>query len=251
MCFKSNFITPLPETPILTLSSPSNPHPSPPQTVHNLTYQTASSEICLAFSGGRGGSSFAVELPASFCLSGFLGGERRACVSSSSRTDVVVVVVFEVAVISVAGTLVLGLLGMLSFSAGAGGDGVSVVELWLFEDWWWCRRRRWRRKKKKKKAMVQMRMRRVEAPMTIPAMAPALKWCCVWVGGGGFVFVTDTEDGGGEWSMVTIFGEELAGDSACETEKFPRSKSTSRYASWKNARPSVYWFSLDARRRGK
>ena len=35
-------------------------------------------------------------------------------------------------------------------------------------------------------------------------------------------------DGGIEWSMVIIFGMGLAGKSACETEKFPCSKSTRR-----------------------
>ena len=70
--------------------------------------------------------------------------------------------------------LLSGLLGQLSFSAG--GD----------DDLWRPRR---------KKAMVQRRMRRrVEVPMAIPAMAPALKWWRVWMVGGRFASVTDTDD---------------------------------------------------------
>ncbi len=44
------------------------------------------------------------------------------------------------------------------------------------------------------------------------------------------MFVIDVDDGE-EWSMVTILGAKFAGNSACETEKFRCSKSTSRYAS--------------------
>ena len=51
--------------------------------------------------------------------------------------------------------------------------------------------------------------------------------------------------------MVTMLGAEFAGNRASETGKFSCSKSASRYASWKDARPIVYWLALDARRRGK
>ena len=86
--------------------------------------------------------------------------------------------------------------------------------------------------------------------MAVPMIAPALERWCVWMVEGGFAFVTDT-DCESEWSMVTVLGAELAGNSAYETEKFPCSELTSRYASWKNVRPSVFWLALDARRRGK
>ena len=68
--------------------------------------------------------------------------------------------------------------------------------------------------------------------------------------GGCVGFVADP-DGGGEWSMAIMLGMGLAGKSACETEKFPWSKSTIMYASCKNARPKTYSFAVEARRRGK
>ena len=87
--------------------------------------------------------------------------------------------------------------------------------------------------------------------MAIPAMAPALRWWWwVWVAEVWVAFVPDI-GGGDEWSMVIILGMELAVKSACETEKFPCSKSTSRYASCKNARPKAYSLAVEARRRGK
>ena len=97
---------------------------------------------------------------------------------------------------------------------------------------------------------MERRIKRVAVPVAMPAMAPALNLCFVWLVGVVFVFVADSGRGG-EWSMVTMIGAEFAGDNVCATEKFPRSKSTKRYASWKNARPSVYWSELDARRKGK
>ena len=87
--------------------------------------------------------------------------------------------------------------------------------------------------------------------MAIPAMAPALRWWwCVWVAEGWVAFVPDI-DGSDEWSMAIVFGTGLAGKSACETEKFPSSKSTRRYASCRNARPKAYSLAVEARRRGK
>lgn len=78
---------------------------------------------------------------------------------------------------------------------------------------------------------IKRRMKRVEVPIAIPAMAPALRSCFVWLIGVifvlVFVFVAES-GGGGEWSTVTMLGEAFAGDNACETEKFPRSKSTKR-----------------------
>ena len=81
-------------------------------------------------------------------------------------------------------------------------------------------------------------------------MAPALKVCFLGVAEGVLSLGVDTDECG-EWSMVTMFGADLAGNNACEMEKFLCSKSTNRYASWRNARPSTYWYGLEARRRGK
>ena len=127
--------------------------------------------------------------------------------------------------------LLLGLLGQLSFSA------VGEVDARWWEGCWW--RWRWRRKREEA-IMMQKRRMEMEEPMVIPVMAPAVKLCFVWTAEEErFVFVTDT-GGRGEWSMVIMFGSGFAGKSACETEKFRCSKSTNRYASWRNARPSVY-----------
>lgn len=86
---------------------------------------------------------------------------------------------------------------------------------------------------------MQRRMKEMVDPRAIPVMAPALNVCFVGLAEAEFGFVTDT-DGCEEWSMVTMLGAEFTGNNACETEKFRCSKSTNRYASWKNARPSVY-----------
>ena len=133
----------------------------------------ANSEICLAFLAlsvdGSGGNSFAVGLPASSCRDLLPAALRGACVSSSSRTGVIVVA-FELVLVSVSEEWPAGLLGQLSFSLNGAGE-VGSAEGWVGGVWRLRRRRR-----KRKKAMVQRRMRRVETPMAIPAMVPALRW---------------------------------------------------------------------------
>ena len=91
------------------------------------------------------------------------------------------------------------------------------------------------------KARMQRVMREMDDPMAIPVMAPALKVCFLGVAEGVLLLLGADTDEWGEWSMVTMLGAEFAGNKACETEKFLCSKSTSRYASWRNARPSTYW----------
>lgn len=97
---------------------------------------------------------------------------------------------------------------------------------------------------------MQRMMREMEDPRAMPVMAPALKVCFFGLAEGVLSLGADTDEWG-EWSMVTMLGAKFAGNNACETEKFLCSKSTNRYASWRNARPSMYWSGLDSRWRGK
>ena len=86
---------------------------------------------------------------------------------------------------------------------------------------------------------MQRMMRAMDDPRAIPVMAPALKVCFLLVAEGVLSWGAGT-DKCGEWSMVTMLGAEFAGNNACEMEKLPCSKSTNKYASWRNARPSMY-----------